>query len=189
MAGLKVFLHLGKRNFPKGFLILLPVVDESLTNVGENHEGFGAGDFGKDGGTEVLVNDSLDALDVAVIVNDWDATAARANDDEAVIVTLQNAANNHFQNHINAYAGNGYNTPAVSQNAPYDLVLSNILARPLIEMAPDMARCLCPGGHAVISGFVDNQQDWVLAEHQKQGLLPVKTYSIENWRAALLQKV
>ena len=85
MAGLEVFLHLGKRNFPKGFLILLPVVDESLTDVGEDHEGFGAGDFGKDGGTEVLVNDSLDALDVAVIVNDWDATAARANDDEAVI--------------------------------------------------------------------------------------------------------
>ena len=110
-------------------------------------------------------------------------------DEEAVLVTQSNLQTNKLTDRIICEQSDGYQAEIIKANAPYNLILANILARPLIEMAPDMARCLCPGGHAVISGFVDNQQDWVLAEHQKQGLLPVKTYSIENWRAALLQKV
>ena len=109
-------------------------------------------------------------------------------DDEAVIVTLQNAADNHFQNQINAYAGNGYNTPAVSQNAPYDLVLSNILARPLIEMSPALFSVLKSGGFCILSGFTADQHDWVVSAHRQQGLVPVQSSEIDNWCTVVMEK-
>ena len=56
-------------------------------------------------------------------------------------------------------------------------------------MAPDAAQSLISGGYAVLSGFVDNQSDWVISEHQKQGLRLLKLYELDNWRAALMQKV
>lgn len=109
-------------------------------------------------------------------------------DEEAVLVTNQNALDNNVQDSINAQAGDGYHTFIVPKNAPYDIILANILARPLIEMAPQMAKYLKTGGYGIISGFVDEQEDWVVAEHQKFGLQPIKSYKFENWRAVLLEK-
>lgn len=117
------------------------------------------------------------------------ATACAADiDEEAVIVTLQNAADNGLSDRICAAAGNGYNNPVVSQMAPYDLIFSNILARPLIEMAPALAAHLTPGGFAVLSGFTGEQTDWVLDAYRKQGLQLVETISDDNWRAAIVEK-
>lgn len=110
-------------------------------------------------------------------------------DEEAVIVTLQNAATNHLEQHIDAAAGDGYNTPLAQHNVPYDLILSNILARPLIEMAPSLYAALKPGGYCVLSGFVDNQEDWVVSTHEQQGLKLVKKYQIEDWRAVIMEKI
>ena len=52
----------------------------------------------------------------------------------------------------------------------------------------DMAKSLKKGGYAVISGFIDDQVDWVVGEHEKQGLKLLKLYEKENWRVALLEK-
>lgn len=109
-------------------------------------------------------------------------------DEEAVWVTRENAADNNLANRINAAVSNGYQAPLVKENAPYDLILSNILARPLIEMAPQLAASLKSGGYAILSGFVDNQTDWVISEHQKHGLTLCRLYELDNWRAALMQK-
>ena len=51
-----------------------------------------------------------------------------------------------------------------------------------------MAKNLKKGGYAVISGFIDDQVEWVVGEHEKQGLKLVKLYEKENWRVALLEK-
>ena len=51
-----------------------------------------------------------------------------------------------------------------------------------------MARCLRKDGYAIISGFIDDQVDWVVGEHQKHGLRVVKIYEMEQWRAVLLRK-
>ena len=109
-------------------------------------------------------------------------------DDEAVIVTLQNAATNHEEDHIQAFSGDGYKTPAVSQNAPYDLIFSNILARPLIEMAPALFQALRQGGYCILSGFVEEQKDWVITAHEQQGLKLVKCNIINNWCTAVMEK-
>ena len=109
-------------------------------------------------------------------------------DDEAVRVAQQNAADNGVEKQISAALSDGYQSELVQKNAPYDVIFANILARPLIAMAPDMAKSLKKGGYAVISGFIDDQVDWVVGEHEKQGLKLVKLYEKENWRVALLEK-
>lgn len=109
-------------------------------------------------------------------------------DEESVAVAAQNAADNGIAAQINTALSNGYQAEVVQKNAPYDVILANILARPLIEMAPDMVKSLKTGGYAVISGFIDDQVDWVVGEHQKYGLRLKRLYEIDNWRAALLEK-
>ena len=109
-------------------------------------------------------------------------------DEEAVIVTRGNAEDNDLEDFITAAVSNGYQSELVKQNAPYDIIFANILARPLIEMAPDLAKSLKPGGYCILSGFVGDQEDWVIKAHEEQGLSLVKIYELDNWRAALMEK-
>ena len=89
---------------------------------------------------------------------------------------------------ITAGVSNGYQSELVSKNAPYDIIFANILARPLIEMAPDLAQNLKSGGFCILSGFVGDQENWVIKAHEEQGLSLVKIYEMDNWRAALMEK-
>lgn len=109
-------------------------------------------------------------------------------DSESVTVAQQNAVDNDVDKQIEVALSDGYNADAVRQNAPYDVILANILARPLIEMAPDMAKYLKVGGYAVISGFIEEQIDWVIGAHEVCGLKLKKLYRQDNWCAALLEK-
>lgn len=109
-------------------------------------------------------------------------------DPEAVAVTRQNARDNHLEKYLTVAVSNGYNSDLVRNNAPYDIIIANILARPLIEMAPQLNQALAPGGFCILSGFVDDQEDWVIGEHTKLGLKLVELYKLDNWRAVLLEK-
>lgn len=109
-------------------------------------------------------------------------------DDEAVAVAAQNAADNDVSKQIDAAYSDGYTAELVQKNAPYDLIFANILARPLIEMAPQMADALKNSGHAIISGFIEEQTDWVLSAHEKYGLKLKKLYQLDNWCTAILEK-
>ena len=109
-------------------------------------------------------------------------------DQEAVWVTRQNAIDNNVSDFVTAEVSNGYQAEIVQKNAPYDIIFANILARPLIDMASDLAAALKPGGYAVLSGFINDQEDWVVNAHTNQGLKLVKIYELDNWRAALMEK-
>ena len=102
-------------------------------------------------------------------------------DAEAVRVTRQNAEKNGVADLMTVWRGNGYKPVIVRQNAPYDLVFSNILARPLTQMAKDLARDLAQNGLAVLSGLLVEQEDWVLAAHRAVGLDLKKRYRLEGW--------
>ena len=109
-------------------------------------------------------------------------------DEEAVLVTKQNAIDNQLEKYITAAVSDGYQSELVKNNAPYDLILANILARPLISMASDLYQNLKSGGYCILSGFVEDQENWVIGEHSKLGLSLVKLYKLDNWRAALMEK-
>lgn len=110
-------------------------------------------------------------------------------DEEAIWVTRQNAEDNNLEKLITAEVSNGYQSDLVKNNAPYDIILANILARPLIDMAASLYQHLETGGYCILSGFVGEQEDWVIDAHQKLGLRLIKIYEIDNWRAALMEKI
>ncbi len=60
----------------------------------------------------------------------------------------------------------------VAQDAPYDLVFANILARPLVRLAPGIRRALKPGGTAILSGLLRSQQRFVFAAYLGRGFRP-----------------
>ena len=109
-------------------------------------------------------------------------------DPEAARVTEESAADNEVAEFITARAGNGYMTKGVRANALYDLIFSNILARPLIKMSRSLSNNLKPAGYAIISGFLDKDADWVISHHEKKGLHLIRKYEIDSWITAVLQK-
>lgn len=109
-------------------------------------------------------------------------------DDEAVRVAMQNAFDNHLEQFLSVAQSDGYASTLVHKNGPYDLIIANILARPLIEMVPQLSQYLKTGGYCILSGFVTDQFDWVVSAHENCGLQLRKSYHIDNWYAVLMEK-
>lgn len=109
-------------------------------------------------------------------------------DPEAVVVTNRHAAMNGSEKNIAAAAGNGYDTREARANAPYDLIAANILADPLITMAPALAAVLNPGGICVLSGLLGRQKDGVIAAHIKERLVLDATLTDGEWQALVFRK-
>ena len=64
----------------------------------------------------------------------------------------------------------GMDSPLLAARAPYDLIIANILAGPLIELAPGFAGALAPGGRLILAGLLDSQAEAVAAAYEKVGL-------------------
>lgn len=109
-------------------------------------------------------------------------------DSESVDVSANNAITNNVEQNITSVLSDGYQNKKINQNAPYDLIFANILANPLKAMSKDAYNALKNKGCYLISGFIDNQETEIIKHHIDLGFKLIKTYQIENWRAALLQK-
>src|SRR5690606_20056036 len=77
---------------------------------------------------------------------------------------------------------------AIRDNGPYDLVTANILANPLISLAPDLAKSLARNGRAVLSGLLTSQEKDVLAAHQSVGLELDFRIRQNDWSVLVLKK-
>jgi ribosomal protein L11 methyltransferase len=83
---------------------------------------------------------------------------------------------------------NGLGHALVAAGAPYDLVFANILARPLVRLAPDIRRALAPGGIAILSGLLRGQERLVRAAYLARGLRLVRRYHRDAWATLVLEK-
>lgn len=106
---------------------------------------------------------------------------------EAARIAHENARLNGVATLICAMHGDGYLLRPV-RRGNYDLIVSNILQRPLIAMAPALARHLQRGGRAVLSGFYRDQASAVVAAHRARGLKPERVVSLGAWCAVTLRK-
>jgi ribosomal protein L11 methyltransferase len=96
-------------------------------------------------------------------------------DPVAIDVARDNAAINgvkpgHGAGELLLSVADGMDSPMLAARAPFDLIVANILAGPLIELAPDFANALTRGGTIVLAGLLDGQADAVIAAYEKLGL-------------------
>jgi ribosomal protein L11 methyltransferase len=107
----------------------------------------------------------------------WPSAKAIATDiDEiAVRVSEENAAINgvkvgHGPGQLLLAVADGMDHPLVKARAPYDLLIANILAGPLIELAPSFADAVAPGGSVILAGLLDAQTDAVITAYEARGM-------------------
>ena len=96
-------------------------------------------------------------------------------DPVAIEVARENAAINrvklgHGAGELLLAVADGMDSPMLAARAPFDLIVANILAGPLIELAPDFAKALAPGGTIILAGLLGTQADAVVAAYEKLGL-------------------
>ncbi|WP_355662056.1 50S ribosomal protein L11 methyltransferase [Halomonas salifodinae] len=71
--------------------------------------------------------------------------------------------------------------PEQLEEGPFPVVVANILAGPLVELAPTIAGQVAPGGHLVLSGILAQQAEEVLAAYEAQGLVMEPPVEREGW--------
>lgn len=96
-------------------------------------------------------------------------------DPAAVEVTARNAGINGVtpgqgRGDLALFVAPGVDHPALPARGPYDLMIANILAGPLIELAPSLCALLDEGGTLILAGLLDTQADAVAAAYRNQGL-------------------
>lgn len=109
------------------------------------------------------------------------------NDPESVRVTRYNSDLNACPT-IQTFVSEGFSHLSSPDYPLFDLIVANILAKPLCQMAPMMQRALAEKGWVVLSGLLDRQKDEVLASYHQQGFELVKTYPLDTWTTLVLQK-
>jgi ribosomal protein L11 methyltransferase len=100
----------------------------------------------------------------------WPAARVAATDIDpiAIDVTRENMEFNGVDQ-VALVVADGTRDPAIAQGAPYDLVIANILAGPLIAMAPEVAAIAAPGATIVLAGLLTNQAEKVVDAYGAQG--------------------
>ena len=110
-------------------------------------------------------------------------------DPVAVEVALANVKANGLVGRVSCVESIGFDSPVLRAGAPFDLIFANILKGPLIELAPDMAAHLAPGGRAILSGLLVEQADEIVEVYQGQGLALETREDLGEWSALTLRRL
>ncbi|KRR16886.1 ribosomal protein L11 methyltransferase [Bradyrhizobium lablabi] len=132
-------------------------------------------------GTGVLAIAAAKALHETILASDIDPPSVQ--------VARDNARLNVAGHLVRAVRATGFSAPQFAQAAPFDLVLANILANPLRQLAGPMARHLAPSALVILSGLLTPQAPAVIAAYRARGLVPIRHLRIEGWSSLLLRKV
>ncbi len=168
----------GQHNTTAGCLAMLTVMKRSGTVV-RNLADIGTG-------TGLLAFAALDL---------WPRALATASDIDGVCagVIADNAALNGIR--VGARGGEvamviaaGLDHPLLQARAPYDLIIANILAGPLVELAPDFARGLVPGGSLVLAGLLETQEPQVRAACRRAGFRLARRAVHGDWSVLWLRR-
>ncbi|WP_313808291.1 50S ribosomal protein L11 methyltransferase [Sphingobium sp.] len=125
----------------------------------------------------------------------WPRAYATASDIDPVAVGISagNAAANGIptgkgQGQVALCAAAGVDHPAIATRAPYDLLIANILAGPLIELAPSLCAAVEDGGTIILAGLLREQADAVLAAYRAEGMRLAERADRGDWPTLRLRK-
>ena len=108
-------------------------------------------------------------------------------DPDAVAETRLSARVNGVAPYLRALRVDGVHHPCVRAAAPFDIVVANILARPLKRLAPGLGLVLRTGGIAILGGFLAADARQVAAPYQALGFRLLSLRSPEGWATLVLQ--
>ncbi len=111
---------------------------------------------------------------LATDIDPWSVRTAR-----------DNARLNHLGPMMTFLRADGWTSPVLTRNAPYDLIFANILARPLTKMAKHLSAALAPGGTAILAGLLVSQVNWVAHAHR---LRLERVLTEGQWATLILRK-
>jgi ribosomal protein L11 methyltransferase len=132
-------------------------------------------------GTGVLAIAAAKALHDSVLASDIDALSVK--------VAAENARLNGVGPWVEVTWGSGFSARRLRQCRPFDLVLANILANPLRQMATAMSAHLAGGARVILSGLLSAQAPAVIAAYRARGLVLERQIRIDGWSSLLLRKV
>jgi ribosomal protein L11 methyltransferase len=132
-------------------------------------------------GTGVLAIAAAKALRIEVLASDIDPLSVRVGRD--------NARLNGTGNWVETIPATGLSAPQFAHRGPFDLVLANILANPLRQMATPMARHLARSARVILSGLLPHQAQGVIAAYRARGLVLERHIQIEGWSSLLMRNV
>jgi ribosomal protein L11 methyltransferase len=116
-------------------------------------------------------------------------TLAIDNDREATRVACRHRKLNDIPaDRLICATGDGYKARRVIQSNAFDLIIANILAQPLIDMAPALEKNLSKTGKVVLSGLLTTQAQAVLKAHTAVGLKKIKQIKHDEWSTLILQR-
>lgn len=116
------------------------------------------------------------------------AVTAVDNDPIATEIALANTRLNRVAARVRVVTASGFSHALLRRAGSFELVLANILPRPLIALAPSMRRALQPGGVAVLSGILNHQAGEVRARYQALGFRLVEARRHAGWTVLVLER-
>ena len=109
-------------------------------------------------------------------------------DPDAVLTTRENIKLNQVKRQIDCDRSNGYPKKSPNRKTKFDIIVANILAGPLFDMAYDSSRWVNKGGFVILSGLLIHQERYVLAAFRSCGLKLFKRQHISGWSTIILRK-
>lgn len=114
------------------------------------------------------------------------------NDPQAVEVAIENAELNGVAELCRYYTSIGLRARELSTPAPYDLIIANILAGPLMELSESFAASVRAGGRVLLSGLLVEQAEMILSTYARRGFTFERRLDLETggawWRTLLLRR-
>jgi ribosomal protein L11 methyltransferase len=125
----------------------------------------------------------------------WPAARAIASDIDpvAIEVAAENAPANQMRlgrarGQVELEVAAGLDHIRLKARAPYDLIIANILAGPLVDLAPSVAAALAPGGRLLLAGLLDHQAGRVATAYRRQGLMLTARIDRGEWPTLIMRK-
>jgi ribosomal protein L11 methyltransferase len=102
-------------------------------------------------------------------------------DPVATDVAQENVELNGVAEFVTTATAAGFDAPIFAERGPFDLIIANILANPLIQLAPEMATQAVKDGSLILSGILDTQCDGVITAYVAAGFRHIRTTHLESW--------
>lgn len=109
-------------------------------------------------------------------------------DPASVVEARRNLARNRLGRAVRALTADGFGHPALRRAAPYDLIVANILALPLIRLAPIIRRQLARGGIVVLSGLLNAQEPAVRNTYRAAGFALLGRFRLPGWPTLVMRR-